>query len=120
MSGSLIRLRGRDSDCGSERAPVSSPPLNLGSTACLSGFRMTLTRPNRPSLIDIRAFQQEREMRERLAAPVETQPRTAGFRQTRHNKPSPFTMLQGPIPNPALLRNQHTWRLSPNQDEGIA
>jgi len=43
-----------------------------------------------------------------------------GYPETMHNKPSPFTMQQGPIPNPALLRKQHTWRRTPDQDEGIA
>ena len=40
--------------------------------------------------------------------------------ETRHNPPSPFTIHQGLHPNPALLGNDETWRLIPDQDEGIA
>jgi hypothetical protein len=40
--------------------------------------------------------------------------------ETRHNPPSPFTIHQGLHPNPALLGNNETWRLIPDQDEGIA
>jgi len=40
--------------------------------------------------------------------------------ETRHNRPSPFTIHQGFHPNPALLRDDQTWRRTTNEDEGIA
>lgn len=128
----LTRQRGPQGGHAGTAEPLRQNGIDFASCPRATGDRARYTPDRRPLTFESSSPSKEEtrpfiRLQCRLGARIARRTRNPSCNhgisvtpvETRHNQPSAFTMQQGPIPT-QLCCGTHTWRRTPDQDEGIA